>query len=161
MAWLDAKSFWEDAVRKAPLSMRPVHNLAYDYYEKRGHYQAAFELYRKELELRGYNRRDISVAHVNLANHYYRSGDFGKASEHLDRALANMPDFELVQYRQAFVLSKTENLQRALDIISPLVERRPAAFDYNSYSADFSENEGRKKLDTSTLLRLAPGSAGH
>jgi tetratricopeptide (TPR) repeat protein len=162
MAWLDAKTFWEDAVRKAPLSMRPVHNLAYDYYEKNGHYQAAFELYRKELKLRGYNRRDISVAHVNLANHYYRSGDFGKASDHLDKALANMPDFELVQYRQAFVLSKTENLHRALDIISPLVARRPAVFDYNYLIAQILVKMGRSEEALCYLgrcLRISPGLA--
>jgi tetratricopeptide (TPR) repeat protein len=162
MAWLDAKTFWEDAVRKAPLAMRPVHNLAYDYYEKNGHYQAAFELYSKELKLRGYNQRDISVAHVNLANHYYRLGDFGKASEHLDKALANMPDFELVQYRQAFVLARTENLPRALDIISPLVARRPAVFDYNYLIAQILMKMGRSEEALSYLgrcLRLSPGSA--
>ena len=43
--WLDHKTFWEDSARKAPLSMRPVHNLAYYHYERRGDYEKAFELY--------------------------------------------------------------------------------------------------------------------
>jgi tetratricopeptide (TPR) repeat protein len=162
MTWQDAKTFWEDAARKAPLSMRPVHNLAYEYYEKNGYYQAAFELYQKELKLRGYNRRDISVAHINLSNHYYRLGDFSKASEHLDKALANMPNFELVEYLRALVLSRTENLETALDIINPLVARRPGVFDYNYLIAQILVKMGRSEEAMGYLgrcINLSPGSA--
>jgi tetratricopeptide (TPR) repeat protein len=162
MAWGDTKTFWEDAMSKAPLSMRPAHNLGYEYYEKIGDYQAAFELYRRELGLRGYNRRDVSVAHVNLANHYYRQGDFDTASEHLDRALAHMPDFELLQYRQAFVLARTERLTKALEIIGPLVARRPGVFDYNFLAAQILVRMGRSEEALDYLrrcLRLSPNSA--
>jgi tetratricopeptide (TPR) repeat protein len=162
MAWLEPKTFWEDAARKAPRSMRPIHNLAYEYYEKKGHYQAAFQLYRRELELIGYNRYDLSIAHVNIANHYYRLGDFNQASEHLDQALANFPEFELAQYRQAFVCLRAEDLHRALGTLQPLVARRPGSFDYNHLMAQILLKMGRQEETFSYLrrcLRLAPESA--
>jgi tetratricopeptide (TPR) repeat protein len=161
MDWLDAKVFWVDAVRKAPLSMRSVHNLAYEYYEKNGYHQAAYDLYHRELKLRGYNRRDISVGHVNLANHYYRLGDLKMAGEHLEKALANMPEFELVQYRQAFILAKAERLEKALYTIRPLVEKRPAVFEYNYLLAQIFVKMGRSEdalVYLRRCLRLSPGS---
>ena len=97
MAWQDARTFWEDAAVKAPLSMRPLHNLAYEHYERVGDASAALYLYQKELGLRGYNRRDISTAHVNIANHHFRTGDYGAAIHHLETALRHYPEFELVQ----------------------------------------------------------------
>jgi tetratricopeptide (TPR) repeat protein len=162
MDWLDVKVFWEDAVRKAPLSMRAIHNLAYEYYEKNGYYQTAFELYRKELTLIGYNRRDLCVAHVNLANHHYRIGDLAMASDHLDQALAIMPNFELVKYQQAFVLSKTEHLKRALDIVRSLVEKRPLVIEYNYLAAQILMKMNIAEEAVGYLrrcLKLTPGSA--
>jgi tetratricopeptide (TPR) repeat protein len=135
MAWLDARTFWEDAIEKAPMSMRPVHNLAYEHYAQIGDAATAFSLYHKELTLRGYNRRDISIAHVNLANHHFSLSDYGAAIHHLERALLNYPEFEMVQYLLAFVLSQTEQLHRAIDVLRPLLVKRPDFFDYHFLAA--------------------------
>ena len=121
MAWQDYKTFWEDAARKAPLSMRPLHNLAYYYYERHGEYQEAFELYQRALGLRAYNRRELSSVHVNLANGYFRRGEFSQALEHFDIAHEAFPDFELVRYLQALVLFKAGQPEKALDILRPLL----------------------------------------
>ena len=128
LAWLDPKTFWEDAVHKAPLSMRPLHNLAYYHYEKRGDYKRAYELYQRELGLRSYNRQELSSAHVNLANYYYRQGDFSQANEHLSQAHAAFPGFALVRHLQAFVLFKSGQPEKALDILRPLIAERTAPF---------------------------------
>jgi hypothetical protein len=131
MAWLDARTFWEDAVDKAPLSMLPVHNLAYEHYERIGDASAAFSLYQKELGLRGYNRRDISSAHVNIANHHFRTGDYEAAVQHLESALRDYPEFELVQYLLALVLAHTDQFERAIDVLRPLLAKSPSFFDYH------------------------------
>ena len=47
MAWATEKSLWEDAVAKAPKSGRPLHNLAWGYFERIGRYDQAMQLYQK------------------------------------------------------------------------------------------------------------------
>ena len=161
MAWLDAKTFWEDAAKKAPFSMRPLHNLAYYHYEKRGKYQEAFELYHRALEYQDNNRLILSLPHIKIAEYYERWGAFDKASEHLDKALALFPGFEQVQYRQALMLFKAEKFERALDSISPLVMKRPNSFDLNFFIAQILIKMG--KIDESLrhlgqCINLSPES---
>ena len=130
-AWSDHKTFWEDAAAKAPLSMRPVHNLAYYHYEKRGEYEKAFELYHKALELEDNNRLILSLPHAKIAEYYERWRAFEKAAEHLDRALAIFPGFEGLNYRLADMLARAGNLERALTTIRPLVVKYPNSFSCN------------------------------
>lgn len=142
MAWKDARTFWEDAAVKAPLSMRPLHNLAYEHYERVGDASAALYLYQKELGLRGYNRRDISTAHVNIANHHYRTGNYGAAIHHLETALSHYPEFELVQYRLAFVLAQAGYPERAIATLNSLLAKSPGVIDYSFLAAQICVKNG-------------------
>ena len=142
MAWQDARTFWEDAAVKAPLSMRPVHNLAYEHYERVGDASAALYLYQKELGLRGYNRRDISTAHVNIANHHFRTGDYDAAIQHLETALSDYPEFELVQYRLAFVLAQAGYPERAIATLNSLLAKSPGVVDYSFLAAQICVKNG-------------------
>jgi protein O-mannosyl-transferase len=142
MAWQDARTFWEDAAVKAPLSMRPLHNLAYEHYERVGDAYAALHLYQKELGLRGYNRRDISTAHVNIANHHFRIGDYGAAIHHLETALRHYPDFELVQYRLALVLAQAGYPERAIATLNSLLAKRPGVVDYSFLAGQICVKNG-------------------
>jgi tetratricopeptide (TPR) repeat protein len=162
LAWLDHKTFWEDAAAKAPLSMRPMHNLAYYHYEKRGDHQKAFELYHKALELEDNNRLILSLPHIKIAEYHERSGAFDKAAEHLDLALAIFPGFEKVQYRLAHALAKTTNLEVALSATIPLVAKHPNSFDCNYLMAQILLKMRRTENAISQLrhcLRLSPDSA--
>ena len=138
MAWSDAQTFWEDAVRKAPLSVRPVANLAYEYYERKGDYRKAFELYHKALELKDYNAQTSSLLHVNIACHYNWVGAIFKAIEHVDKALSLSPDFEQAQHLKSILLDKAGDLQQAYKVISPLAARRPHSFEYHYTLAQIS-----------------------
>jgi tetratricopeptide (TPR) repeat protein len=161
LAWLDHKTFWEDAALKAPLSMRPVHNLAYYHYEKNGEHEKAFELYHKALALEDNNRLILSFTHIKIAEHHEQRGDFEKAADHLDKALSIFPGFEVVQYRLAQVLARTSNPERALAMISPLVAKHPDSFDCNYLMAQILLRNGRSKDALRHLqhcLRLSPDS---
>lgn len=161
LAWLDHKTFWEDAALKAPLSMRPVHNLAYYHYEKNGEHEKAFELYLKALALEDNNRLILSLPHIKIAEYHERWGDFDKAAAHLDKALALFPGFEIVQYRLAEVLSRTSNPERALMIISPLVTKHPNSFDCNYIMAQILLRNGRSEdalRHLHSCLKLSPDS---
>ena len=162
MAWSDAKTFWEDAAQKAPLSIRPVANLAFEYYERQGDYRKTFELYHKALELRDYNAMTISLLHVNIACHYRLVGASSKASEHVERALALSPDFEQAQHLQSILLYRVGDLQRAYSVISSLVSRRPDSFEYNYTLAQVSLKMGRWEEALNRLrhcMKLSSNSA--
>ena len=47
--WSSGQLLWEDAAGKAPESSRPLHNLAWDYYERIGDYTSALEIYRRRI----------------------------------------------------------------------------------------------------------------
>jgi tetratricopeptide (TPR) repeat protein len=161
MAWRDPKTFWEDAAHKAPFSMRPLHNLAYYYYEKRGDYKSAHDLYQKALALRSYNRQELSSAHVNLANYYFRQGDFVRASEHLSYARAAFPGFELVRYLQAFVFFRAGKTEKALDAIQSLAAEKHNYFDAQYLLAQILFKMGRTSDALDQLhncLRIKPDS---
>ena len=128
-AWLDHKTFWEDAARKAPLSMRPVHNLAYYHYERRGDYEKAFELYTRALTLRDENRVTLTFPHIKIADYHERRGDLAKADEHLEQALGIYPGFETLALRRAGLLARAGREEEALEVLRPLLERRPNAYD--------------------------------
>ncbi|RPI72963.1 MAG: hypothetical protein EHM38_01140, partial [Geobacteraceae bacterium] len=162
MAWLDAQTFWEDAAQKAPLSLRPVANLAYEYYERKGNYRKAFELYHKALELQDYNAQSISLLHVNIAYLYNLVGAFSKASEHVERALTLSPGFEQAQHLQSILLYRLGDLQRAYSVIYPLVSMRPDSFEYNYTLAQVSLKMGRWEEALSHLrhcMKLSLNSA--
>jgi tetratricopeptide (TPR) repeat protein len=162
LAWLDPKTFWEDAAHKAPLSMRPLHNLAYYHYEKHGDYEKAYELYQRELGLRSYDRKELSSVHVNLANYYYRKGEYSQASEHLAQAHAAFPDFALVRYLQAFVLFKAGQPEKALDTLRPLVAERRHSFDEHYLMAQILLQTGNREdaiVHLQNCLHVLPDSA--
>jgi len=143
LAWLDHKIFWEDAAGKAPGSMRPVHNLAYYHYERRGDYEKAFELYTRALQLRDENRVTLTFPHIKIADYYERKGDLEKAGEHLEHALRIYPGFEKVRLRQAQVLARAGHTERALDVLRPLQERHPDSFDCNFLQSQILITMGR------------------
>ena len=162
MVWLDAETFWEDAANKAPLSMRPLHNLAYEHYQKHGQYDKALELYNSALTLTDYNRKSLSLVHNNIAAYYYRVGDYDKANEHLEKAQVGYPDIEKFQYLQALVLSKTADQRNAFAIIDRLVSKQSLVFDYVLLKAKILLNLGR--IDEALVclrqcIKLSSGSA--
>lgn len=161
MAWLDAKIFWEDAGRKAPLSMRPLHNLAYYHYEKTGQHHKAFDLYHEALGKQDNNRLVMSLPHIKIAEHYERREEFEKAGEHLEKALAIFPEFEQVQLRLALARFSAGQLEKALAAIVPLVEKRPGSFDSRYLMAQILLKMGQTENALShlqTCMLLAPNS---
>jgi Tfp pilus assembly protein PilF len=129
-AWADAKTLWEDALEKSPRSMRAMHNLAYEHYEKKGFHDKALELYRRELGLRCYNKASLALAHNNIASSLFRMGDFQAAKMHLEQALSILPEYESLHYWMASILMNTGEYDSALAVLTPLVSKRPNHFDY-------------------------------
>ncbi len=162
MAWSDAKTFWEDAADKAPFSSRPLHNLAFEHYQKTGQHEKALELYYKALRLNDYNRKSLSVVHNNIAVHYLREGNPRKAIENLKKAQAGYPEIETFQYLHALALFQTQDYHKALHILDTLLSDRPSVFNHLLLKAKILLHLDRVEEALAQLRRcvkLAPDSA--
>ena len=92
-------SLWEDARAKAPSAGRPVHNLAWAYYETTGQFDQALALYRQasrmNFHLESHRARSLNTWPASTS----RSGDYKDAVTLYERALSISPDSEAYRFR--------------------------------------------------------------
>jgi hypothetical protein len=162
MAWATEKSLWEDAIKKAPNSNRPLHNLAWGYYVKIGRYDKALELYSRSLELQRNNNFSKSLALNNMALIYFHKKDVMRAIGLWKQALELNPDLEIIQFRYAIGLTEMGDFENALETINQLLSRRPHHLDYNYLKGRIllmkkDYNSALKYFEK--CLELKPGSA--
>jgi len=130
MAWATEKTLWEDAMRKAPKSARPSHNLAWGHYEILGHYDRAMELYRKSLPLKWHGLTYRSDAFYGMAGIYYKIGEYEKAVELYKKALRIDPEDEMSYKQLAMAFIKQRKWDEASKIIDFLILRFPDEVKY-------------------------------
>jgi tetratricopeptide (TPR) repeat protein len=130
LAWMTEKSLWEDALKKAPGSGRPYHNLAWAHYDRVGQYEQSLQLYRKALQLPKHNPSKKHITLGNIANVYYQAGDYHKAVEFWNKALALNPRNQKIRYYLASALIKLGDLKTASAHADQLVATRPDHPDY-------------------------------
>ena len=125
IAWSTEKTLWEDAMQKAPNSVRPYHNLAWGYYWKSGQYDKAAELYEKSLGFSGH--ANISQARIinNIANIHFIKGDIRKAGQMFHEAYRRYPQYALFQLNLAKVKVKTGEWQAALGLLNKILDKAP------------------------------------
>lgn len=131
MAWATEKTLWEDAMRKAPNSHRPYHNLAWAHYTKVGQYDKAIELYEKSLGLRTNNNFANPIAMSNVALLYVQKENFNKALDLWQEALNIYPDYDVVRYRYVIGLIEMKDWHHAMLQLKQLTAKQPNNFDYN------------------------------
>ena len=129
LAWATERSLWEDAIKKAPNMARPYHNLAWGYYERTGQLGEAMKLYKTALDLFKHNNQGRSMVINNMANLYYRKGEYDKACELWTRALKLNPKRAAFAFRLAMCLSQKGNLQGALAQIDKILLKHPRHVD--------------------------------
>jgi len=125
MAWASEKTLWEDALKKAPNSTRAHHNLAWAHYERIKNYDKAMELYKKSLTLQKHNVTGKPWALNNIANLYFIQKDYKNAAKIWDDTFRMTKGFDLVRYRLALVTAKNGEIENALNLINPLIEKQP------------------------------------
>lgn len=125
MAWATEKSLWEDAMAKAPKSPRPPHSLAYNYYEKIGRFDKAYELYGKASHLKSsnvINHRALSL--TNMALILAKKHECEKAILLFKMALEIDPQSEISLYNMILALIKTGRLGEASEHADMLLSKR-------------------------------------
>ncbi|UCH22571.1 MAG: tetratricopeptide repeat protein [Deltaproteobacteria bacterium] len=145
LAWASEKSLWEDALRKAPQSSRPYHNLAWAYYDRLGQDKQSLELYQKALALRRHNVSTKQMTLGNIANIYYKARNYQKAAELWTEALSLYPKNEIIRHRLATVLTKLGDLDAASEHMDFLIARRSDHTEYLNLMGYILMKQGRFK----------------
>ena len=126
MAWATEKTLWEDAMAKAPNSSRPLHQLAYQYYEKAGQYETALKLYHEALELSVENVDQRALRFNNIASIHFTRKEYALAEKYWKDAIRSYPKFYRGYYRLSLTLirlGRWEEAGRVLDRISNQVSK--------------------------------------
>jgi tetratricopeptide (TPR) repeat protein len=142
LTWATPKTLWEDALAKAPHSHRPLHNLAWAYYEKIGDDDTALSLYQKALPLDKNNRVQQSVTLNNIASIYYKRGDYRRAAEHWQAAVDDYPRFKVGFYRCALAFFRAGDRDRALEYLDRVLASEPNYHDALSLKGKISLSNG-------------------
>jgi Tfp pilus assembly protein PilF len=130
LAWATEKSLWEDAIKKAPGSSRPYHNLAWAHYDRLGQGKISLELYRKALVVKKHNESKKHITLGNIANVYYKARDYHKATEFWNKALALNPRNQKIRFYLASAYIKLGDLKTASVHADQLVVKRPDHPEY-------------------------------
>jgi tetratricopeptide (TPR) repeat protein len=123
--WNSSRSLWEDAAAKAPRSGRPLHNLAYYYYQPERDYERAEALYRRSLELTRNNAFQNAATYNNLASIYYAGGNYESAADCWEKARKLYPRYTPVLHHLALSYLHLGDLSRAEERIDEYLQGRP------------------------------------
>jgi len=159
MAWATEKSLWEDANKKAPGMMRPVHNLALTY-ERSGQSNTALKLYAKALTLTMHQTIHEAMPYNNMAAMCYWRGKYKKAVELWKKAFDVYPDFEGYEHRLALALTKLGEWEKASRHLDAVLVKRPDYPDFLELKGIVLLNQNRPLeavVYFGKWLRLYPG----
>jgi tetratricopeptide (TPR) repeat protein len=125
MAWANERTLWEDTLTKAPNSIRAHHELAYQYYEKNGQYDAALALYHQGLQLSGQNIYEKALSLNNIASIHFTRGEYDLAEMYWRRAIASFPQYKNAYYRLSLTQTKLGKWQEASETLSKIKYKEP------------------------------------
>jgi tetratricopeptide (TPR) repeat protein len=125
LAWQSEKSLWEDAVVKAPNSVRAWHNLALSHYAAAGRFEEAILLYRKALTLEKNNIHQESLIYSNMAASFYYQGDYQQAAQYCTKALSNRRTNPKVKYLLCLALIRMGDYETASKNLEQLASGYP------------------------------------
>jgi tetratricopeptide (TPR) repeat protein len=132
MAWATEKSLWEDALKKAPGSMRPYTTLAAGYYDKIGDHQTALKLYQQALGKIDPRKNDFTVvAMQNIGRIYHGQQRYEKAIEIWSEAVKRVKDHRLLRSNLAQAYAATKDWEKAIAELDHLLAKWPDYPEYN------------------------------
>ncbi|OQY04595.1 MAG: hypothetical protein B6I22_09150 [Desulfobacteraceae bacterium 4572_123] len=132
MAWATPKSLWEDALKKAPGSMRPYTTLATIYFDKIGDHQTALKLYRQALGKISSRKNDYAlVAMQNMGRIYYGGKRYDKAIKIWSEAVKQVQNHRLLRSSLAQAYAATRDWAKAIAELDHLLAKWPDYPEYN------------------------------
>jgi len=143
--WSSGRLLWEDAAAKAPLSSRPLHNLAWSYYERIGDYPSALHLYQEALTRSKTNTSQEAVILNNVAGFNYSTGNYARALDFWRQALASYPDYPVLLHRMALACIHLGDLDAASGYADRLLAEHPSHATTLNLKGIIALKQGRTK----------------
>jgi tetratricopeptide (TPR) repeat protein len=139
MDWSTEETLWRDAISKAPKSYRPIHNLAWGYFERTGQLDKAYKLYQNAYDLQMHTRMHAALPLNNMANIHFIRGEYPQAAELWQKALSYAPQNPDYIYRYAQTLTRIGHYDQAMVYADRLIE-------IGKHQSDAKSLEGRLLL---------------
>jgi tetratricopeptide (TPR) repeat protein len=133
-AWRTEESLWQDTMKKAPNSARPLAvlalKLAWGPNPSEAKYRKALELIERSISMQ--MRRTGLIPHQlgNMASIYSKLGEHNKAIAYYKRALAFGPTDESIRYNFCKTLIMTGNFSQAKDELNIILGKGLIHVDY-------------------------------
>ena len=111
---------------KVPNSIRAHHELAYQYYEKSGQYDAALALYHRGLQLQGQNIYEKALSLNNIASIHFTKGEYELAEIFWEKAIASFPQYQNAYYRLSLTQTKLGKWRTAAKTLAITDQKKTA-----------------------------------
>ena len=130
--WTSEKYLWEDAMRKAPRSSRPIQNLALTHYQFIGDRDTALRLYHRALGRQYNNTFQEGRIWNNIAAIHHFRGDFQRAAQYWRKSLESAPRSSNGEFRFRLVLTliRLDRLEEASSELNLILSKSPKLVKY-------------------------------
>jgi Tfp pilus assembly protein PilF len=143
MAWSTELSLWQDALKKAPGSIRPYSGLAHAY-ENLGDRRSALDLYEQALDKYSERPNDYrTVILNNIGKIYFAEGNYDQAIKIWSDAILRVKDYNGLRSNLALVFARQKKWDKALAQLDRLLERLPGNPQYNFLKGSYLIETGR------------------
>jgi Tfp pilus assembly protein PilF len=143
MAWSTEMSLWQDALKKAPGSIRSYIGLARAY-ENLGDRRTALDLYEQALDKYSERPNDYrTVVLNNVGNIYFAEGNYDQTIKIWSDAVLEVKDYNGLRSNLALVFARLKKWDKALAQLDLLLERFPGNPQYNFHKGCYLIETGR------------------
>jgi tetratricopeptide (TPR) repeat protein len=124
--WLSEKNLWQDAMRKAPKSARPLQSFAWGYYMKTGQTDKAIELFLKALDLQCNTTECGVFSYNNLASiYFYQLHDYQNAAKYFHKISESVAKNEKTELLLAQSYIRLGRFDQATNLLETLIAKNP------------------------------------
>ena len=160
--WQSKKSLWQDAMRKAPRSARPLQSLAWGYYMQTGQFEKATEFFLQALQLECNTTECGIFSYNNLASiYFYQWHDYQKASEYLGKISDSVARNEKTDSLLVQSLIRLARFEEAGRLLERLIDKNPlnhTAFYLKGIIALQRASYANAYLQFRKCIQLSPGN---
>jgi tetratricopeptide (TPR) repeat protein len=144
MAWINAKTLWEDTIAKAPGRARGYQNLVHSYYDKIYDYDQVLELSKKSMYLADSTRNKAElISLANMANVHANRKKFEKAIELYNRFLSIDPEKNDIRYRLILAMIRAGQMENVSKHLNELLSKKPDSVAYLNLKAFILLNQNK------------------